>query len=89
MQILARHALQFDHPTDPNIEPVIVKYQDIVTVPDWVKESSMFKQAKAAEWLVVFGEENINLADAKVAEAKVYRGSKKDEQEAVKNIATV
>ena len=44
MRIFAKKALQFDHPASQ--EPaVVVRAQDFAEVPDWVKQSTMFKLA--------------------------------------------
>lgn len=53
IHILAKHALQFDHPTG-DFEPVTVKYQEVTVIPDWAAESSMFKAAKTAGLINVF-----------------------------------
>lgn len=83
IQILARHAMQFDHPTDENVEPVIVKYQEIASVPDWVAESSMFKAAQVSDWVAVI-DGNFRMSTDNVAEARVLRAEDRVSKDAKK-----
>lgn len=70
MRIFSKRAFKFDHPAGQ--EPaVIVRSNDFATVPDWVKDSAMFKLASASDEVTVIETKQ----DEKAAEADATKGS--------------
>ncbi|WP_216624730.1 hypothetical protein [Paenibacillus foliorum] len=69
MRIFSNVSLQFDHPTQA-FPAEVVQHQTFATVPDWVKESSMFKLALA--------DESITVIESKHDEYKAQYGDSTD-----------
>lgn len=66
MRIFSKKAYRFDHPANQE-EPVRVQALSFANVPEWVKESGMFKLAYSA------GE--IELPQGKTEESKIEKAA--------------
>ncbi|MGO4496415.1 hypothetical protein AB4114_11015 [Paenibacillus sp. 2RAB27] len=78
MKIYSKATLQFDHPTQAEA-PVIVRHESFGAVPDWVKESKMFKLA--------LSDETITVIESKEDEIKAEHGNTEDDEKAAAKAA--
>lgn len=67
MLIFSNKALQFDHPAGQETA-VVVRAKDFVEVPDWVKQSTMFKLASQSG--------DVTVTETKQAEKAAETGTK-------------
>lgn len=73
MRIFSKKAYRFDHPSGRDAGgPVFTQALSFHDVPDWVKESNMFKLALSA------GE--VSVTDDKSEEAKVEKAAHEEKQ---------
>lgn len=80
MRIFSKKAFKFDHPAGQE-SAVIVRSNSFDTVPDWVKDSAMFKLASAAgDVSIIETKQDEKVAEAD-AEAKAQRRKKADDGE--------
>ncbi|WNF07261.1 hypothetical protein [Brevibacillus borstelensis] len=76
MRIFSKKAFKFDHPAGQE-SAVIVRSNDFATVPDWVKDSAMFKLASTVGDVSIIETKQDEKAAESDAENKAQRGRKK------------